>query len=127
MASTKKFRTHEAANLDAAAVWQSKTSQSVTDSNKNITVWKNDGTGVQYHTVHLMISEDIYFTFVAGTSASTPDLITGETGNLLYLKGGDNIHSLKIPHGLAGGPGTSIVLQMLRKTSSSSTLRYVLA
>tara|TARA_R100000656_G_scaffold35840_1_gene30700 strand:- start:17 stop:397 length:381 start_codon:yes stop_codon:yes gene_type:complete len=126
MASPKKFRTHEALNLDAAAMWTQKDAKSVEDSNQTITVWKNDGSGVQYHTVHLMTSADIYFIFVAGTATSTPDLITGETANLLYLKGGDNIHSLKIPHGLAAGPGSSIALQMIR-VSSNSTVRYVLA
>ena len=126
MASPSKFRTHEALNLDAAAMWNQQDAVSVAGSNSNVTVWKNDGTGVQYHTVHLMTSEDIYFIFVESKSGSASDLTTGETGNLLYLKGGDNIHSLKIPHGLAGGPGSSIVLQMLR-VSSSSTVRYVLA
>ena len=126
MASPKKFRTHEALNLDAAAMWTQKDAITVGSSKSTITVWKNDGSGVQYHTVHLMTSADIYFIFVAGTATSTPDLITGETANLLYLKGGDNIHSLKIPHGLAGGPDTSIFLQV-RATGTTSTVRYVLA
>ena len=127
MASPKKFRTHEALNLDAAAMWQHKTKQSVTSSaNTTITVWKNDGTGVQYHTVHLMTSQDIYFIFGAGTGGTSPDLITGETDDLLYLKGGDAIHSLKIPHGLAGSAGTSIYLQMIA-TGTTSIVRYVLA
>jgi len=121
MASPKKFRTHEALNLDAAAMWKQSTAQTVTDSTNLVTVWKNDGTGVQYHTVHLMTSEDIYFMF---SDQGTDQL---STSNDLYLKGGDNIHSLKVPHGLAGGPGTSITLQMQRKTSSNSTVRYVLA
>ena len=124
MASPKKFRTHEALNLDAAAMWATKSvltsGTAVGSSTKLLTVWKNDGSGTQYHTVHLMTSEDIYFMF---SDQGTDQL---STANDLYLKGGDNIHSLKIPHGLAGGPGSSIVLQMLR-VSSSSTVRYVLA
>ena len=126
MASPKKFRTHEALNLDAAAMWKHKSAITVGSSKSSITVWKNDGTGVAYHTIHLMASEDIYFTFVAGTSAGTDDMITSYTGHVLYLKGGDNIHSLKIPHGEAAGPGSNIVLQLLR-VSSDSTVRYVLA
>ena len=120
MASPKKFRTHEALNLDAAAMWATKSVQTVSDTTSLLTVWKNDGTGTQYHTVHLMTSEDIYFMF----SDQTTDQLN--TSNDLYLKGGDNIHSLKIPHGLAGGPGTSITLQ-LQRVSSDSTVRYVLA
>ena len=126
MASPKKFRTHEALNLDAAAMWTQKDAKSVEDSNQTITVWKNDGTGVAYHTIHLMTSEDVYFTFVAGTASGTDDMITSYTGHVLYLKGGDNIHSLKIPHGEAAGVGSNIVLQLLR-VSSDSTVRYVLA
>ena len=120
MASPKKFRTHEALNLDAAAMWKHKSAITVGSSKSSITVWKNDGTGTQYHTVHLMTSEDIYFMF----SDQTTDQLN--TSNDLYLKGGDNIHSLKIPHGEASGPGSSIVLQLLR-VSSDSTVRYVLA
>ena len=127
MAKPSKFRTHEALNLDAAAMWTQKTKQSVTSSaNTTITVWKNPGLGVQHHTIHLITSEDIYFIFGAGTASTSSDLITGETDDLLYLKGGDNIHSLKIPHGLAGGPDTSIFLQV-RATGTTSTVRYVLA
>ena len=126
MASPSKFRTHEALNLDAAAMWKHKSAITVGSSKSSITVWKNDGTGVAYHTIHLMSSEDIYFTFVAGTASGTDDMITSYTGHVLYLKGGDNIHSLKIPHGEAAGPGSNIVLQLLR-VSSDSTVRYVLA
>ena len=126
MASPKKFRTHEALNLDAAAMWTTKSVQTVSDTTSLLTVWKNDGTGTQYHTVHLMTSQDIYFIFGAGSGGSSPDLITGETDDLLYLKGGDAIHSLKIPHGLAGSAGTSIYLQMIA-TGTTSTVRYVLA
>ena len=86
MASPKKFRTHEALNLDAAAMWTQKDAITVGSSKSTITVWKNDGSGTQYHTVHLMTSADIYFIFVQGSAASTPDLITGETDDLLYLK-----------------------------------------
>ena len=120
MAKPAKFRTHEALNLDAAAMWKQSTAQSVTDTTKIVTVWKNDGTGTQYHTVHLMTTEDIYFMF---SDQGTDKIVTAKD---LYLKGGDNIHSLKIPHGLAGGPGTSITLQMQRVTATG-TVRYVLA
>ena len=119
MASPGKFRAHEALNLDAAGLWNVVTEQTVTATTKNVTVWRNDNTGTAYHTVHLQTSEDIYFLF----ATTTTDQI--DTDQDLYLMGGDTIYSLKIPHGLAGGIGTSIVLQMQRKTSASSTVRVV--
>ena len=121
MASIAKFRAHEALNMDAAALWRQRAAVTVSNTTNNVAVWRNDNTGTAYHTVHLMTSKDIYFLFT-NTATDTVD-----TAQDLYFMGGDTIYSLKIPHGLAGGPGSYIYLQMQRKTSDSSTVRLVLS
>ena len=108
MANLQQHRAHESLNMDSAAVWvegtmASSASTAVLDVSS-------------YHTIHFQMSEDIYFTF-ANTS---DDSIS--TGTDLYLKGGDTIYSLKIPHGL----GNNVHFQIERR-SVSCTLNYALA
>jgi len=70
-----------------------------------------------YHTVHLQTDEDIYF----GFSTSTTDMIDADES--LYLKGGDTIYSLRVPHGL----GNTVILQMKEKTATDATVRLILS
>ena len=60
---------------------------------------------------------------VYGFSTDT-SAILGTAGNNLYLKGGDTIYELAIPHGLDDG-NQDIYLHSLRKTSASATARLV--
>ena len=70
-----------------------------------------------YHTIFLQPSEDIYF----GFSSTTTDML-GTAANNLYLKGGDTIYEIAIPHGI----GNTIYLHTLGK-STTSAIRWVLA
>jgi len=110
MANTQKFRAHESLAIESAGDWQVQTAKSVGASATNVRV---DG----YHTIHLQADEDFYFTF---NTSSTDNL---STSNDLYLKGGDTIYSLKVPHGL----GDEVHILFERKGSSNSTIRYILA
>jgi len=110
MANTQKFRAHESLAVDTAGDWQVQSVATVGSSTSAVRV---DG----YHTIHLQSDEDFYFTF----KTSSTDALS--TSNDLYLKGGDTIYSLKIPHGL----GDEIHLQWERKGSSDCTIRYILA
>ena len=109
MANIGKFRAHESLNMDSAADWQIQTVNSIT------TAESYDVSN--YHTVHLMSTQDIYFEF---TDSSTDALATGNT---LYLMGGDTIYSLKIPTGI----GDTVYLLLERKGGTSCTVRYVLS
>tara|TARA_R100001480_G_scaffold32529_1_gene43948 strand:+ start:119 stop:451 length:333 start_codon:yes stop_codon:yes gene_type:complete len=110
MANTQKFRAHESLAIESAGDWQVQSVATVGSSASTVRV---DG----YHTIHLQSDEDFYFTF----KTSSTDALS--TSNDLYLKGGDTIYSLKIPHGL----GDEVHLQWERKGSSDCTIRYILA
>ena len=110
MANTQKFRAHESLAIESAGDWQVQSVATVGSSASRVSV---DG----YHTIHLQSDEDFYFTF----KTSSSDALS--TSNDLYLKGGDTIYSLKIPHGL----GDEVHLQWERKGSSDCTIRYILA
>ena len=110
MANTQKFRAHESLAIESAGDWQVQSVATVGSSASTVRV---DG----YHTIHLQSDEDFYFTF----KTSSTDALS--TANDLYLKGGDTIYSLKIPHGL----GDEVHLQWERKGSSDCTIRYILA
>ena len=110
MADVSKFRAHESLAVDTAGDWQVQSAVTVGSSASSVRV---DG----YHTIHLQSDNDFYFTF----KTSSTDAL--DTSNDLYLKGGDTLYSLKIPHGL----GDAIYLQWERKGSSDCTIRYVLA
>jgi len=107
MANLQKHRAHESLNTDSAATWvegtmASSASTAVLDVSS-------------YHTIHIQFEEDIYFTF-ANTSADSINTPTD-----LYLKGGDTIYSLKVPHGV----GSNVHFQIQRKTTSC-TVNYAL-
>ena len=110
MANTQKFRAHESLAIESAGDWQVQSVATVGSSASTVRV---DG----YHTLHLQSDEDFYFTF----KTSSTDALS--TSNDLYLKGGDTIYSLKIPHGL----GDEVHLQWEKKGSSDCTIRYILA
>ena len=110
MANTQKFRAHESLAIESAGDWQVQSVATVGSSASTVRV---DG----YHTIHLQSDEDFYFTF----KTSSSDAVS--TANDLYLKGGDTIYSLKIPHGL----GDEVHLQWEKKGSSDCTIRYILA
>ena len=109
MANIGKFRAHESLNMDSAADWQIQTVNSIT------TAESYDVSN--YHTVHLMSTQDIYFEF---TNSSTDALATANT---LYLMGGDTIYSLKVPRAL----GDSIYLWIEDKSGSGASVRVVLS
>ena len=109
MAKLQKFRAHESLNMDSAADWQIQTVNSIT------TAESYDVSN--YHTVHLMSTQDIYFEF---TNSSTDALATANT---LYLMGGDTIYSLKVPRAL----GNSIYLWIEDKSGSGASVRVVLS
>ena len=111
MANLQKHRAHESLNIESAADWQVQ-SASTADS---------DGVAVNvsgYSTVHLQSDNDFYFKF--NTTGTDSDI---SPSNDLYLKGGDNINSIKIPKGL----GDTVYLIMERKGGSDATVRIVLA
>tara|TARA_R100000808_G_C2029697_1_gene74103 strand:- start:150 stop:479 length:330 start_codon:yes stop_codon:yes gene_type:complete len=109
MAKLQKFRAHESLNMDSAADWQ------IQDVNSITTAESYDVSN--YHTVHLMSTQDIYFEF---TNSSTDALAPANT---LYLMGGDTIYSLKVPRAL----GDSIYLWIEDKSGSGASVRVVLS
>tara|TARA_R100000742_G_C4200224_1_gene29553 strand:- start:207 stop:542 length:336 start_codon:yes stop_codon:yes gene_type:complete len=111
MANLQKFRAHESLNADAAADWQVQSVATVDNTADAIDV-------SNYHTIHLMTNNDIYFSF---QSENTETLLN--TSNDLYLMGGDTLYSLRIPKAL----GNTIYLLLERKGSSDCTVRYVLS
>jgi len=110
MANLQKFRSHESDNTQSAAVWSQQTEVAVDATTDTVDV-------SAYHTVHLQTDEDIYF----GFSTSTTDMIDSDES--LYLKGGDTIYSLRVPHGL----GDTVILQMQEKTTADATVRLILS
>jgi len=110
MANLQKFRSHESDNTQSAAVWSQQTEVAVDATTDTVDV-------SAYHTVHLQTDEDIYF----GFSTSTTDMIDSDES--LYLKGGDTIYSLRVPHGL----GDTVILQMQEKTATDATVRLILS
>tara|TARA_R110000851_G_scaffold243366_1_gene395978 strand:+ start:397 stop:741 length:345 start_codon:yes stop_codon:yes gene_type:complete len=113
MADVQKFRAHESLAVETAGDWQV---QSVATVGSTASTVRVDG----YHTIHLQSDEDFYFTF----KTSSSDALS--TSNDLYLKGGDTIYSLKIPHGIYNKDGDEIHLQWERKGGSDCTIRYIL-
>ena len=112
MANLHKYTSTEALNISYASDFEVQSAWSITDSEgyKDIT---------NYHTVMLQTDEDIYYGFSRDTTA-----MLGTAGNNLYLKGGDTIYELAIPHGVGDGNG-NVYLHALRKTSSSASARLV--
>tara|TARA_R100001198_G_scaffold18553_1_gene9098 strand:- start:85 stop:420 length:336 start_codon:yes stop_codon:yes gene_type:complete len=111
MANLQKYRAHESLNTDTSADWQ--VQSAVTADSDGVAVNVSS-----YNTVHLQSDNDFYFRF--NTTGTDSDI---NTSNDLYLKGGDNIQSIKIPNGL----GNTVYLIMERKGSSDATVRIVLA
>ena len=112
MANLHKYTSTEALNISYASDFDVQSAWTVAD-----TELTKDVTG--YHTVMLQTDEDIYYGFSRDTTA-----MLGTAGNNLYLKGGDTIYELAIPHGVGDGSG-KIYFHALRKTSSSATVRLV--
>ena len=112
MANLHKYTSTEALNISYSSDFEIQSAWTIADSEVTQDVSK-------YHTVLLQTDEDIYYGFSTDTSA-----ILGTSGNNLYLKGGDTIYELAIPHGLDDG-NQDIYLHSLRKTSASATARLV--
>ena len=110
MANLQKHRTHESLNTDTAAGWDTQATLEATGTTATQDV-------SNYHTMHIQTPYEIWFEF----STTTTDAIN--TSNSLHLMGGDTIYSLKIPRAL----GNTIIFQARRKTSTSSTIKIVLA
>ena len=112
MANLHKYTSTEALNISYASNFSMQSAWSITDSEgyKDVT---------DYHTVLLQIDEDVYY----GFSDNTADML-GTSANNLYIKGGDTIYELAIPHGVGDGNG-KVYLHTLRKTSSSASARLV--
>lgn len=112
MANLHKYTSTEALNISYASDFEVQSAWSITDSEgyKDIT---------NYHTVMLQIDEDIYYGFSDSTNA-----ILGTAANNIYIKGGDTIYQLAVPHGVGDGRG-NVYLHALRKTSSDATARIV--
>jgi len=111
MANLHKYTSTEALNISYASNFEIQSAWSITatESSKDVS---------NYHTVLLQSDEDIYY----GFSGSSADLL-GTSANNLYLKGGDTIYELAIPHGV--GDSSDVYLHALRKTSSSASARLV--
>ena len=111
MANLHKYTSEEALNISYASDFEIQSAWSIagTEVTKDVT---------NYHTVLLQTDYDIYYGF-AGESAA----ILGTTANNLYLKGGDTIYELAIPHGVADS--SNVYLHALRKTSSDAAARLV--
>ena len=112
MANLHKYTSTEALNISYASDFEIQSAWSITDTEgyKKVT---------SYHTVMLQIDEDIYY----GFSDSIDDLL-GTAANNLYLKGGDTIYEIEVPHGIGDSNG-NVYLHTLRKTSSSASARLV--
>jgi hypothetical protein len=114
MANLQKFRAHESLNISSAATFELQTVNSQDTSSEEASIY-GDLSG--YHTIFLQPSEDIYYGFSSSTTA-----MLGTANNNLYLKGGDTIYELAIPHGV----GSTIYLHTLAKTSTSA-IRWALS
>ena len=111
MANLHKYTSEEALNISYASDFEIQSAWSIagTEVTKDVT---------NYHTVLLQTDEDIYYGFSDNSSA-----ILGTAANNLYLKGGDTIYELAIPHGVADS--SNVYLHALRKTSSDAAARLV--
>ena len=114
MANLQKFRTHESLNVSSASGFELQTVNSQDTSTEEASIYGNLSS---YHTIFLQPSEDIYF----GFSNATTDML-GTSADNLYLKGGDTIYEIAIPHGV----GKPVYLHTLAK-STTSAIRWVLA
>ena len=114
MANIGKFRAHESLNISSAATFKMQTVNSQDTSTEEASIY---GDLSSYHTILIQPDEDIYYGFSASTTA-----ILGTAAANLYLKGGDTIYELAIPHGV----GNSIYFHTLAKTSTAA-IRWVLA
>ena len=110
MANLQKFRAHESENTQAAGGWAQQSAVAVDATTDTVDV-------SSYHNIHLQTDQDILFAF----STTTTDIVSG--ADSLYLKGGDTIYSLRVPHGL----GNTVILQMKEATAANATVRLILA
>ena len=113
MANLQKYRTHESLNVESAAQWRVQSAVTVDSDGVAVNVSQ-----VGVNTIHLQSDNDFYFRF---NTTGTDSVIN--TSNDLYLKGGDNINSIKVPKGM----GDTVYLVMEKKGSSDATVRVVLA
>ena len=112
MANLNKYTSTEALNISYASDFEIQSAWSI--SSTEVTL---DVSG--FHTIFLQTDEDIYY----GFSDSIDDLL-GTAANNLYLKGGDTIYEIAVPHGIGDSNG-NVYLHTLRKTSSSASARLV--
>ena len=112
MANLNKYTSTEALNISYSSDFEIQSAWTIGSSEVNKDV-------SNYHTVLLQIDEDIYY----GFSQDSQDIL-GTAANNLYLKGGDTIYELAVPHGVGDGNG-KVYLHTLRKTSSSASARLV--
>ena len=112
MANLHKYTQQEALNISYASDFDMQSAWTVGNSEvtKDVT---------SYHTILFQTDNDVYY----GFSDSENDIL-GTAGNNLFLKGGNTIYELAVPHGIADG-NTNIYLHSLRKTSSDATVRLV--
>ena len=111
MANLHRYTSTEALNISYSSDFEIQSAWTIADSEVSKDV-------SNYHTVLLQTSEDIYYGFAGNSSA-----ILGTAANNLYLKGGDTIYELAIPHGV--GDSSDVYLHALRKTSASASARLV--
>ena len=110
MANLHKYTSEEALNISYASDFEIQSAWTIAGSEVSKDV-------SSYHTVLIQTDEDIYYGF-AGDSSD----VLGTVANNLYLKGGDTIYELAIPHGV--GDSSDVYLHALRK-SSDATARLV--
>ena len=112
MANLHKYTSTEALNISYASDFKIQTAWDISSSEVT-----KDVSG--YHTIFLQTDEDIYYGFSDSTNA-----ILGTAANNIYIKGGDTIYQLAVPHGVGDSRG-NVYLHALRKTSSDATARIV--
>ena len=101
----------EALNTDTSAQYDVQSALTVSTTTQAVSI------GSDYSYVYLQPSADIYYTWATSSS----DAIN--TSNDLFLIGGTSIYLLRVPHGV----GTTVYLQMQRKSGTDSTVRLSLA
>ena len=111
MANLHKYTSTEALNISYSSDFEIQSAWTIGSSevSKDVT---------NYHTILLQIDEDVYY----GFSDTTDDML-GTAANNLYIKGGDTIYELAVPHGV--GDSGDVYLHAIRKGSSDSTGRLV--
>ena len=111
MANLHKYTSTAALNISYSSDFEIQSAWTIGSSevSKDVT---------NYHTILLQIDEDIYY----GFSEDSQDIL-GTVANCLYLKGGDTIYELAVPHGV--GDSGDVYLHAIRKGSSDSTGRLV--